>query len=289
VRSRRSTLALLVAAGCGDPLVELGFKGDDAFVFEAAVRLVEARPRTEDTRVSVFWSLGAGTSTRAGELAEHPRAAAPLSFPGAFTMAVFGPPPQVGSERGFEVGEILVWESTEGGSERLLGGSADRVLLYAPADLGPDRSPTGWPLPAGYSLAWAPLACRDNSAGALERGSEECGVVLGAPCNSSEDCGAGQCALEGYPGGACVLRAGGCAPLGGVKVLAADFFEGGPVDPGGPPPPGSVEVWFKSCERHADCRRGEGYACAPWGACVPQIAVDLDLRLEFEIAPLCQP
>ena len=140
---------------------------------------------------------------------------------------------------------------------------------------------------AGFRLVTAPQTCERFHPPELEE-DDACGVPLGEPCATHDECGdVGRCLtrLEGmrFAGGYCALplwRA--CWLEDGEREAFEDEF------PEGPPDDEPGLYMYRPCAQDAQCRTEEGYTCLG-GAfeCLPDEPVFLDLHADFEAPPLC--
>ncbi|MCA9547325.1 MAG: hypothetical protein KC613_23140, partial [Myxococcales bacterium] len=164
--ARRAALALALL-GCGDGLVERGYRGEVLFHYTGQVTTAG---RTVDfahpLRASLFWSTETDEAGLDDDLVEQPAIAVAVRFPGIFEINVFQRPPDHAWEdpqAGFRVGFVLLYEDVNRNGRydagELRGGAADQVLLYAERALSAGASPTGRPLAVGFHTARLPMAC----------------------------------------------------------------------------------------------------------------------------------
>jgi hypothetical protein len=248
---------------CGDPLVSDGYRGEPLFRFRGRVESYESLgTETPILRVSLFWSPRGLTQVPARELREQPSTSVSVSFPATFEVRVFQPPEAedlvevAPGEPRWGLALVLVYRDLDGDGRftpdhvpsELMGGAADRALVYAPEALAGERSPTGQPLPRGFTLVSLPIDCSNNLP--TQRGTQDCGVRLGAACRVHEDCGpgGGKCLqrLGPYtiPGGLCALayEPQGCRPLGGTALGVGEV------------------AWLRPCASSLDCPN-LGFGC----------------------------
>ncbi len=250
--------ALLLAC---DPLVGEGYRGEPLFSFRGRVESYEGTLPGGELRVSLFWSPTGRSQVPVEALREQASASVSVSFPSTFEIRVFYPPATadlVPGEHPWGLALILVYQDRDGDGcftpgaspSELVGGAADRVLLYAPAPLPAERSPTGAALERGFSLAAVPLDCDGDHQG--WHGTEDCGVALGTPCAADADCG------PDGAGGACLTRLGGYEIQGGM--CAMQLVEGGCQPRGGTGVSIGEVVWIRPCASAPQCPR-MGYSC----------------------------
>jgi len=184
-----------LSAGCGDPLVGVDYSGTPLLSFEGQIRTIDDLPASSaPLRLSVFYSPQGRTDAPAAALVEDRTVSVAVGFPSTFRVNVFQPPPAswLVEGSGFAIASILVYEDTDRaghfvpGRSRVLGGSLDRAVLYAPAPLPAKQSPTDAPLSAGMALVVLPQPC--GATLDYTEGSEDCGVPLGAACKQDSDC-----------------------------------------------------------------------------------------------------
>jgi hypothetical protein len=259
---------LLVFAGCGNPLVGEDFLGDPLFQFQGQVMSYLGVPSEgHEFRVSLFWSPTGETRVPVESLVEQTSASVTIQFPSTFEINVFYPPEGrhlVDSDPPYGLALVLVYEDlddngrlTQGSvPSELVGGAVDQVLMYASRKLSKEQSPTGLPMPSGFSIVPIPLNCEESFQPTV--GDQACGPELGMGCASDADCSdSGTCMTElgsfDVPGGYCTLEdtEGGCEPAGGVVAQTGEAY------------------WLKACITNQDCLR-TGYTC-----------VDLDYRLDY--------
>jgi hypothetical protein len=280
---RRLVAGALLLVACGDPLVEQGYRGAPLYTFTGQIGSVSGGSTFEaPVRAAVFWSID-GTTNLHGDLVEQSAIALAVRFPGTFEINVFEPPrdvPWKDPQAPVRVGLVLVYEDVNGNHRldpgELRGGARNEALLYVERAVPAAASPTGRALAPGFQAQRLPMPCGVPSATA----GGDCGVPLGASCDTDADCGTGGLCLHrdeysDWPGGYCLQRlsAGGCRPAGGV--LLHTEIEGS-----------ENSYWHRRCETGADCRFAEGYVCEDW-ACLPDGPVALILDRSLEVAALC--
>jgi hypothetical protein len=282
----RAIVMLALVFGCGDALVTKEYRGDPIFTIEGRITDVryEFRPG-ERLQASIFWSLTGDTTIDPAQLVEQTAVAVRVTFPSAFKINIFDTP-EVGSERPYWLGQIMVYEDEDQSGSlspgELRGGAAYSALLFATRELSREESPTGLPLPSGFTIVNLPLPCEVPGTVPPLPGGADCDVPVGAPCLSDGECGSGVCLdSDGYitfPGGYCSLSEGsGCVPANGQLGY---FYV----------PPESEDVtgfYYQSCISSEQCR--EGYECFSYvNACLPKAPVFIDIFPEFTLLPLCE-
>ncbi|MBW1807786.1 MAG: hypothetical protein JRJ87_06285 [Deltaproteobacteria bacterium] len=264
---RLTTLLAILACGCGNPLAGHEYLGEPLFSFKGQVTsYLGSQDSQHEFRVSLFWSPSGQTRVAAEDLVEQTSASVTIEFPSTFEINVFYPPQAahlVDGQPAYGLALILVYEDRDENGRftkdaqpsELVGGARDHVLLYAPRALTSEQSPTGLPVPKGFTIVPIPLNCNEEFKPTT--GDQDCGPELGASCKSDSECAGGECltSLGSFevPGGYCSLEATeqGCSPAGGTVAQTGEAF------------------WLKSCVSNQDCLR-PGYAC-----------IDLDYRLEY--------
>lgn len=301
--------AVLGAAllGCGDGLLDAGYRGEPLFHFEGRVA-TDGSPLTATgpLRAGVFWlpydptTLDAAFAERTpierlerlpglapgAALVEQDAIRVAVTFPGVFAINLFAPPPAGLGPVRYAV--VLLYADADGngrmGPGERVGGATSTLLMHAARALPADaaQNPLGEPIAPGYAALHLPLRCGapppDDAIDPVY------GVRIGARCapaNAAADCG---------PGGACLL-ADLDGPLpGGYCVLPHEA-----IAPGEVAPPSMVLIetehdgeelraWYRACEASADCR--DGYTCQEH-VCLPADAPTLRLDPTAEIEAAC--
>jgi hypothetical protein len=260
------------AAGCGDALVDTDYRGTPLFTIEGTViGASDLLNRQTPLNVALFFSPSGPQTTDPAALSEQPGTALMAQLPRSFTLNLFDPPGAAQLVRNpdgssYAIGKLLAYIDYDGngrrdGADRVIGGSPQRALLYAPQPLRPEQSPSGLPLQPGFSLVTLPLSCRPSPPPPPPSG-KDCSQRLGQPCASDAQCGVGVCLRnfgDLWPQGACALPdplPAGCAAIGAVRV---PDWSGG-----------STAYWVKSCNADADCQRPPPYQCdMAFRACLP--------------------
>jgi hypothetical protein len=283
--------ALVMIAACGDPLITRDFRGEPLFSIEG--RVVDIRynlDSTERLEAAISWSLTGDTTTDPLQIVEQSSVATSVTFPATFKINIFEAPtdPRLYALDRYFVGELMVYEDTNGDRTispgEIRGGASSSAVLFAAADISKESSPTGGPLPKGFTQVNLPLPCEVIEPSPFT-GGETCGVELGAPCTAHADCGSGEClTTDGYvsfPGGYCALPAtpDGCVPENGV-------FEGYYLPQDVEPPDDRYGYYFQRCDSNVDCR--DQYECYTYvGACFPKLPVFIEIYPDFIYQPLC--
>lgn len=279
---------LVLLAACGDALVGGDYRGTPLVSFRGSVvgSSNELDLKDNRARVSLFFATGGPRTFAHADLTEQVGATHLAELPFAFTINVFDPPPPSllytepdGTRYG--IGTFLAYadkdkDGRNNGTEKVIGSTRARVILYAPTELPAERSPTGSLLPAGYHLVTPPLACgRQRQGMVLPR----CEVpALGQRCTTDGDCGAGICVKDSmfpWPQGACVLPnppPNGCVPEGAVFL------------------PGMKDsFWIKGCTTSADCGRPFPYQCdQSFRGCMPTALLSVIVSGMPEAPPFCR-
>lgn len=160
-------LLALVAAGCGDPLVDADYRGEP--ILRLVGRIASLRGGTdigadEEALVSMFWNTDLTATTPA--LVEQRSVSTNVEFPNAFEVLVFDPPAEehlLTSDPRLGVGFLLVYvdrdgDRTYGAADDIIGGNVTKALVWAVQDLDATSSPFGTDIPTGFSLVNLPAA-----------------------------------------------------------------------------------------------------------------------------------
>lgn len=195
---RRTTLlfAAVILSTCGDPLVSDQYRGEPLFRFSGQVVAFDGVPQAEyNPRLSIFWSKTGRTDVAVDDLVEQPSASVKVSFPSEFEVLIFNPPEPVHMvNASYGLALILIyndvdddgWFNPNKSDETIIGGSEERVLVYARKAFDAAQSPVHMSIPAGFSALWLPIECDlDIPPESLEA----CSPTIGAPCDSAADCG----------------------------------------------------------------------------------------------------
>lgn len=160
---RRALVAVALACvACGDASVPADYRGEPVAQFPALARFATdmmSRFRPSEggrVRVAVFWSPLDGDFRALDRLEEDLTTGAETVVGHAFVLSLFDRPPDL------RIGRVLVYRDDDGDGrlgpgEQLIGAAQGRGLVYAPAAVGAEDSPTGAPLPAGYRDVILPL------------------------------------------------------------------------------------------------------------------------------------
>jgi len=297
-------LAALLIASCGDPLVDETYRGEPLITLHGAVMEV-GQPgliHRDDLRAALFWSPGGLAVEDVDELVEQPLANAGLGMPPSLQLPVFDPPSaehlavvqgdgDAPSGEGvlLGLGLLLAYPDENGNGmrdpeEQVLGGVRSHGVLYAPAAVPAEQSPTAAALPAGFAVVQLPLPCGAGPAAGEQANDATCDVALGEACATDAQCGEdGVCLLEvpmPWPEGACAVAdpaPTGCPPAGAV-------FMPFPAAPRGAP----RAYWIRPCDHDDDCPRGAPYGCdLGAGACLPEVPLRLGMDPAFEPRTFC--
>ena len=240
-------VAALVFGGCSDGLVDADYRGEPLFRFRGhlvTTRIQELPPLP--VRLAMFWSPAGHLETAATDLVEQGSLSAAGQFPGTFVINVFAPPPpEMVGARGYAAGRVLVYQDRDQngrlnpGTPEVLGGATTHGIVYAPAALPADRSPTGRSLSAGFHIVtWAHLCpATAGRGGCTPVRTRACNARLGAACASDGDCGPDGLCDTAAPGGYCL----------GTDACFAGAQAG--------------ELVGQPCRADTDCRAAEGYRC----------------------------
>ncbi|MCB9550283.1 MAG: hypothetical protein H6706_31180 [Myxococcales bacterium] len=244
-------LALL---GCGDPLVQTAYEGEPVFVHHQMVLDGAQPPDAVSPRWGVFWLRGGFEAGNVDDGVEQPGTSRPaVRYLGALRLYAPPAPALLATTAGggrYGIGSLLLYDDRDGdrlrGPDEPILGTSQQALVYAPADLDAQASPTRRPLPAGFHVTRFPLPCEPT-----RDGTEDCGLPIGDPCVRAGDCGAeATCWRElgpGFPGGMCV-GTGSCEQSGTVRYETSERRQ-------------LYVAWLPACAEDADCRVAAGYHC----------------------------
>jgi hypothetical protein len=292
VAAVRGALLLLAAvAACGDPLADDRYRGEPLAHLQGDVA---PRPEQDDfinLRLALFWMADGPYAGDVERFVEDAAASTDLPAPGPFVLNVFDPPDsaRLVREAGYGVARLLVYRDRNHDGRRdpgepFLGSVGPEALLFAGRALPAESSPSRRALPAGFHQVMLPLLCNERPPAAMDPG--DCGVPLGAACETDGDCGHGVC-VKRLPApvvnGACVLPAGaasGCRPAQAAYLPTRWLrgFEG---------------VYLKACHQDGECLRASDlgkdlYRCdVALGGCVPRLGLHVDVRPDYPLAPVC--
>ncbi|MEZ4434265.1 MAG: hypothetical protein R3F65_17815 [bacterium] len=305
-------LALALAlVGCGDGLLDDGYRGEPRFTYAGQMATSGAEPiYTHPLRAGIFWlpydptalfaegseatyidrfeRLGLPADKR---LVEQRSIAVAVAFPGYFELNVFGDPPPAAhvAANGVSYGVLLIYEDRDESGAfddgELAGGGPSQMVYFArrPMTLDDPANPLERDVSPGYGLIELPLRC-----GAPLPDyplDPDVNARVGAACAGEGDpiCGgAGVCLLEDFegplPGGYCVL------PISALPEREADRAPAGltlvETENGGD----ELEAWYRACNSSADCR--PGYTCQ-LDVCLPDQLSSLLLDRAIEIEATC--
>jgi len=192
---------LLLIAGCGEPLADGTFLGDELLHLEGEVRVHEEPAATGPLRLAIFWttkSLADGLGDPLSSVAQQ--ALTTGIFPARYALSLHEPPPQEvvvsvpDGEGRYALGVLLAYvDANQDGmvSEgELEGGATDLVVLYTPG--GASGSEFGT-LAAGYHTMKPAGECPEEGRLPLEAAPrQEFEVVVGGGV-PDVDCDGGVC------------------------------------------------------------------------------------------------
>lgn len=287
ILKRSFLLSTLLSFGCEVSLVPSDYRGEVLFSVEGLVTdFTLDDSDNADLSAGLFWSTTDDTTTDPSFLIQHERVAVGAEFPARFKFNVFSPPERSPAASAYQIGQLLIFDDRNRNQTmdagELRGGAPFHAIIYANAALPREQSPTGRPLPAGFSLVTLPLPCE---VGGLVRGLDEddCGVRLGATCEFDGMCGGpGTCVTSPYyfdfRDGYCAISetSTSCTPANGT--LIGFFLDGDDTT--------VTYLWLKACQSNADCRADHECQFAI-ESCVRRSPVSLDVDDDFAMASLC--
>ena len=291
-------LGAVLAAGCGDPLVDDGYRGPVLFTLRGNVTgSSDVLALNTPVRIAVFWSPR-GPKTMATEgLVEQPSASQQAELPFSFTLNLFDAAPSdlfyqpTDGRPAYAIAQLLGYPDLNGNGrhdddEPFVAASADRAVIYASSALAANQSPTGQPIPAGYHLIYSSIPC-----GPLPKPMPPpppgmtCTVPLGSQCSSDAQCAPGVCLknfLSPWPQGGCGMNdppPPGCGPPQAIRISPA----------GTRPMMSGTNYWLQSCTTDADCGRDFPYQCdLSLGACTPTRILVMQVGDPPMVAPWCR-
>lgn len=282
-------LALLVAQGCGQPLVDGDYRGEPLLKIEGQLASLETLPpewADGAVRVALFWSPTGRSDVAPDQLLEQPSVSAALDFPGRFALNIYHPPEArflVPASPSYGLALVLVYVDLDDNGrldldagDRLIGGATERAVFYAPEPIPASSSYTGEALPEGLFATHLLVNCAP-SLGDLPRCPDAQQEGLGMPCDVNDGpqstCASGLVCIHDEAGpladtgvGLCVMEVDGvdatqCA-LDDAVYTAFDEEYG---------------IWLPRCTTDADCPTDVGYTC------------DLSLRHCMQRTAACDP
>ncbi|MCB9653744.1 MAG: hypothetical protein H6729_06400 [Deltaproteobacteria bacterium] len=202
------TLALPLSS-CGDPLVSSAYRGEPILRLFGKIESVGhgwvGVEDGEEALVSMFWNTDLST-TAAPPLVAQDSVSAALQFPSTFEIRVFDPPTSahlVASDGRFGVGLLLVYIDANANhafdrTERVIGGSLSKALVWATTTIPATESPFSVELPEGFSVIQQPfsrcvvLSSRNGEGGpgSLDGGSHVRSCAADSACPSELVCDA---------------------------------------------------------------------------------------------------
>jgi len=287
---RGALFALLLLAGCGDALVPGDYGGEKKLLLRG--KIDDATPAlllpTEVVRTGIFWNpRGVETPQALTELIEQPSNSRYTKYPGGFEWSLFDEPEpsqrfQMPNGGQYAFGVPLAYVDANSNrrwdpGEQFVADSPISAVLFVPAPLSAEDSPTGHSVDPGYYVI---LNDRPCSAPPQPPAEGDCGVPLGARCDVDRDCNGGECILGTllpWPGGYCAIPEpppNGCRPRQGA--LVSD-------------PPTGKTWWMQACQHPSDCTRGFPYQCElTRGACLPSAHVTMVGSRDIQPKSFCQ-
>lgn len=168
---RRLAALLLLSAGlfgCGDPLVDSKYRGEPILrlVGRIAALRGDGVPPDAEALVSMFWNRD--LSSRPPTLVEQQSVSTNVQFPNEFEVLVFDPPTEdhaLTMDSRLAVGFLLVYADLDGdrafgAADRIVGGNANKALIWALEDVTAEEAPFAEAIPSGFSLVdFTNMAC----------------------------------------------------------------------------------------------------------------------------------
>ena len=156
-----SALLILVSVAACDGFVDGEYRGDPLLTLQGNIVVAEAAGLEGEVplRVSMFWVAGEPGELDDLEVVGEQTVGARAAQPARYTLDIFHPPTRraltTTAHGAMAIAVILVYEDVNGNgrrelAERVLGGSGEYAVLYAPTGLGADAF--GEPLDPGYHV-----------------------------------------------------------------------------------------------------------------------------------------
>lgn len=264
--------ALVIGAGCGQPLQETTYVGEPRAVF---VVVLEAPPESgdavsEDLRLGLVWSTAVETEggDGGGDLfVVQPTAAPKAAFNQEIRLVVHEDPPLAARERGYAVGLLFLYEDVNGDDAFEPGEPVRSVqngvsVVWSESGLEPGLGPVTLPVPAGYQVIHGHLPCIEPFQ--LSASREECESPLLTECAEAGSCGNRRTCVRPFNADDAVGYCGQtdanpnrCVPPNTRRVP----YRAGRNT-------GFIWLWVNACVEDADC--AEGYFCGHGsGSCLP--------------------
>lgn len=147
-------ILLLSALGCGDPLVGGLYPGEPLFQISGQVQVESDQEQpSKGVQVSALWGPE-------DELDWQTTIDLSTTFPDRFLMTLYAPPPSGVDDTplgpGLSVGALVLYVNDDGevgfsrGSDTLVGGSGDQLLIYVSEDAAEADTGVAWSSTPGY-------------------------------------------------------------------------------------------------------------------------------------------
>jgi hypothetical protein len=169
----------LALISCGDPLVDNTYRGEPIWFVEGTInapeKLDDDLSLGDDVRASLFWIPNLSVLDQP-VLVEQSSVTAEVRFPATFEVRVFEPPDVshfVNFDDRYAAALLLIYvdknlDGFYGAADQVVGGTLNKVLLFARETVPAEASPTGEPIPVGFSLGQPPLVCPQTASGREE-------------------------------------------------------------------------------------------------------------------------
>ena len=165
----RRILFALLSISCGDPILDTAYRGEPIWFAEGTINApeqLEGLKLGDEVRASLFWIPNLSKDENP-VLVEQTSVTAEVRFPATFEVRVFELPAldhYVESDGRYAAALLLIYvdEDRDGfysGYDRLVGGTLNKVLVFAREVVPAEDGPTDDELPVGFSLVQPPLKC----------------------------------------------------------------------------------------------------------------------------------
>ena len=175
---KRMLVLAFLALSCGDPIVDNTYRGEPIWFVEGTINApdkLDGLSLGDEVRASLFWIPNLSVQDQP-VLVEQSSVTAEVRFPATFEVRVFEPPSVthfVAFDDRYAAALLLIYidEDLDGvysARDRVVGGTLNKVLLFARSEVPAEESPTNAQIPIGFSLVQPPLNCPQTAAGGRE-------------------------------------------------------------------------------------------------------------------------
>jgi hypothetical protein len=171
----RALALLVLAASCGDPIVDTSYRGEPIWYVEGTISApdqLDGLDLGDEVRASLFWIPNLSQQEEP-VMIEQTSVTAEIRFPATFEVRVFEPPAFqhfVESDYRYAAALLLIYVDEDrdgfyGGFDYVVGGTFNKVLVFAREMVPATDGPTNEDIPIGFSLIQPPLKCPSYFAG----------------------------------------------------------------------------------------------------------------------------